>query len=274
MKNLIKKLIREQVSKEDIKKVYMNSVYKSLFDLYGKDPETWGDVGVRGKNKKGGIINIYSINELIAKKEKKFFTIDGGDWSILNYFDTNPKVTQYIIKLYTQDTGKNIETIEELNDFGSWILETGKRLFTPGPILNQLIDLNFKSLSKGIRNEKKAYDLIKNYFSKNTELQIGEPNKPGSTSDRHGVDFTFKNLETGRVYKFQAKPFSGFRKTPDDKYIISSYNVQNIKQNPVDYFIFTTDEVVGTYVFKNKVDEYEINGDDVIFNYPPIGTLE
>jgi hypothetical protein len=38
---------------------------------------------------------------------------EGGDWSILNYFDTNPQVRKIIVlELYEKETGKVLDNTE------------------------------------------------------------------------------------------------------------------------------------------------------------------
>lgn len=271
MKNLIKMIIKEELGL-----TYLKAVNNSLKNLYGNNSQTWGGVGERGSYKKGGVINLHTLNDLISKKENiTDYEIDGGDWSILNYFNTNPKVRQYILDLFQKETGEDYGTLDGEEKLSNWIFDNRDRLFKDGPILKDLVDINFNSIYRGMSNEKKAYNTVKKLFQDNPDLEIGKTNLPGSSSDIKGVDFVVIDKKKNKTFSFQAKPFTSLQQTKSNKYVVTSYNILNLDKKPVDYFIFTTEGVVGIHVFKNIPGEYEIlDNKTVVFNYPPIKSLE
>ena len=199
---------------------------------------------------------------------------DGGEWSILNYFDTNPGVRESIMKMYR----KPINSMEELNEFCKWVYENRVELFTDGPKLKKFVKLNFGSFHNGFLNEDKAYKYISDLISSNNNLSMSKINLPGSTLDRSGVDFAvtnktkIKDKDRGES-KFQAKPLDGLS-NDGSVYTINSWNVSGVEKKPVKYFIFTSHKKEGVVIFKNNKGEVKSTSKTVVFNYPPISPEE
>lgn len=165
--------------------------------------------------------------------------VNGQVWSILNFFDTNPKVIKQLLNWYYDTDPQQVS----LDDFKSWIVENQNDLFD-GIKLKVLVNLNFESYNKGTETENYAINHLIN------KLNVS-PDKiqqfcAGTGRDRkQGVDFiTIKN---GVESTFQVKPLSGI-KTDESSFIISTYKMKNYSKK-VQYLIFANKQVF--YIFEN-----------------------
>ena len=165
--------------------------------------------------------------------------VNGQVWSILNFFDTNPKVIKQLLNWYYDTDPQQVS----LDDFKSWIVENQNDLFD-GIKLKVLVNLNFESYNKGTETENYAINHLIN------KLNVS-PDKiqqfcAGTGRDRNqGVDFiTIKN---GVESTFQVKPLSGI-KTDESSFIISTYKMKNYSKK-VQYLIFANKQVF--YIFEN-----------------------
>jgi hypothetical protein len=244
---------------------YKQIIFDSLKDIYGSNPKTWLNDGKRGPEGRGGVINIYTINDYLLSKNLITNSGEGGEWSILNYFDTNPSVREKIMKMYR----KPINSKEDLNEWCNWIYENRIKLFTKGPELEQFVKLNFGSFHNGFLNEDKAYKYVSNLISSNKNLSISNINLPGSSLDRSGIDFTVKNKIKRSESNFQAKPF-GTLSNNGSVYTITSYNVRNVEKKPVKYLIFASSNKDEVVIFENNKGQIQSTFNSVEFNYPPI----
>ena len=43
----------------------------------------------------------------VQQKRSNDYEEEGGDWSIINYFDTNPQVRKYLVNKYVEESSKN-----------------------------------------------------------------------------------------------------------------------------------------------------------------------
>jgi hypothetical protein len=165
--------------------------------------------------------------------------VNGQVWSILNFFDTNPKVIKQLLNWYYDTDPQQVS----LDNFKSWIVENQNDLFD-GIKLKVLVNLNFESYNKGTETENYAINHLIN------KLNVS-PDKiqqfcAGTGRDRkQGVDFiTIKN---GVESTFQVKPLSGI-KTDESSFIISTYKMKNYSKK-VQYLIFANKQ--DFYIFEN-----------------------
>lgn len=270
--------VTSTIGPDIIKSKFQEVVFKSLKDIYGSDSNTWLNDKTRGPSGLGGVINIYTTGDFLLGKKLIDTNGDGGEWSILNYFDTNPGVRESIMRMYEKETGISINSMEELNEFCNWVYEKRVELFTDGPKLNKFVKLNFGSFHNGFLNEDKAYKYVSNLISIDNNLSMSIINLPGSSLDRSGVDFSVTNKtkikdKDGGVSKFQAKPLNGLSNV-GNVYTIDSWNVSGVEKKPVKYFIFTSHYKEGVFIFKNIKGEVKSESKTVVFNYPPISPEE
>ncbi len=250
-------------------KKFKEKVYFILKDLYKSN---WDDDKSRGPGVLGGgVVGVYTVYDLLNKKGLTDYDPEGGDWSILNYFDTNPKVRSYIVKLYEKETGNIMNNTEVLDDFISWMSKNRYKIFKSGNILDDLIDINTQSLYNGELNERKAYDYITILLKNLPNWVLKGRSVPGSKTDREGVDFIMVNKTNNKEAKFQVKPFNDYQKLPNGHHKIKSYNITGLDKKPVDYFIFASDSQDDIYIFKNTQGKYVIlDKDTVQFEEPPV----
>ena len=246
---------------------FKEKVYFILKDLYKNNWD--GDKG-RGPQGGGGVVGVHTVYDLLNKKGLTDYDPEGGDWSILNYFDTNPQVRRYIVGLYEKETGNVVDNTKILDEFIKWMSRNRNKIFKDGPTLDTLIQKNIESLYQGELNERKAYDYLTKVLEKIPGWKLKGRAVPGSKADREGVDFVMEQEGTGSLAKFQVKPLKDFEKV-GKFYKVVSYNIRNLDKKPVDYFVFASHEKEDVYIFKNKVDKYTIlDNDTVQFEEPPI----
>jgi len=249
-------------------KKFKEKVYFILKDLYKSN---WDSDRSRGPGGGGGVVNVHTVYDLLNKKGLTDYDPEGGDWSILNYFDTNPQVRKTIVGLYEKETGNIMDNTKVLDDFIKWMSKNRNKIFKNGPILDDLIEKNIESLYQGELNERKAYDYLTTRLEKLPNWELKGRSVPGSKTDRNGVDFIMINNKNNKEAKFQVKPLSEIKKLPNGNYKIISYNIGGLDKKPVDYFVFASEGKDEIYIFKNTKDKYTIlNKDTIQFEEPPI----
>lgn len=279
-----------KLSVSEINQRFKDIVNKAIRDVYSTELSYWEENKGRGPSGKGGVVNKFTVGEILKKLE---MDIEGGDWSIMNYFDTNPMVRTELFKNY----GKKIETENDLEEFANWVDMNKQNLFISGDTLDRLVELNTNSFLNGVKNEKKAYDFVSKQLPPN--FTIGSLNFPGSPKDRSGVDFSV--FDKGReVETYQAKPFKDYlvyTSFTDSRYSscyleiagdtvnvyrVYSYNISNLYRltpKKVTNFIFAShSNKQGVIIFENKPGCFNIGTDDsktkkgeyIDFYYPPI----
>jgi hypothetical protein len=245
---------------------FKEKVYFILKDLYKSN---WDSDRSRGPGGGGGVVNIHTVFDLLQKKGLTDYDPEGGDWSILNYFDTNPQVRKTIVGLYEKETGKIMSNTNVMEEFIKWMSRNRNKIFKDGPILKDLIEKNVESLYQGELNERKAYDFLTNVLKNIKGWTLQGRSVPGSKNDRDGVDFVMVN-ENGDKAKFQVKPLGNFEKIKNG-YKVESYNIKNLDKKPVDYFVFASSDKNDVYVFKKTEGKYTILDDKTIqFENDPI----
>lgn len=255
------------LNSDEFTKSFKEKVYFILKDLYKSN---WDSDKSRGPSGGGGVVNVYTVYDLLQKKGLTDYDPEGGDWSILNYFDTNPQVRKTIVGLYEKETGNIMDNTKVMKDFIKWMSKNRYRIFKKGPILDNLIEKNVESLYQGELNERKAYDYLTKVLENIPGWKLKGRAVPGSKADRNGVDFVMEKEGTGSLAKFQVKPLDSFEKIRNG-YKVKSYNVKNLDKKPVDYFVFASHENPEVVIFKNSEGKYTILDDKTIqFENDPI----
>lgn len=254
------------INSDEFTKRFKEKVYFILKDLYKSN---WDSDRSRGPGGGGGVINVHTVFDLLQKKGLNDYDPEGGEWSILNYFDTNPQVRKTIVGLYEKETGDIMSNTNVMEEFIKWMSRNRNKIFKDGPILNDLIQKNVESLYQGELNERKAYDFLTNVLKNIKGWKLKGRSVPGSKNDRDGVDFVMVN-ENNDEAKFQVKPLDTFEKIKNG-YKITSYNIKSLDKKPVNYFVFASHEKPEVYVFKNTEGKYTILDDKTIqFEEAPI----
>jgi hypothetical protein len=102
------------------------TILDSIKSVY---PSNWGKIDEEGCKTGEGLLDIETVGV-------------GQRWSIMNYFDTNPKVIYILTNEFLND--HNNFTI---NDFKNWIRRESKKLFGENSdVLKQMVSVNKKSL--------------------------------------------------------------------------------------------------------------------------------
>jgi hypothetical protein len=248
-------------------KKFKEKVYFILKDLYKSN---WDSDKSRGPGGGGGVVNVHTVYDLLQKKGLTDYDPEGGDWSILNYFDTNPQVRKTIVGIYEKETGNILDNTEVMEDFIKWMSKNRYKIFKDGTILNELIQKNIESLYRGELNERKAYDYLSEILKNLEGWKLRGRSVPGSKTDRNGVDFVMINEKTKKEAKFQVKPLDKVERVRDF-YKIKSYNIKGLEKKPVDYFIFASDDKNDVFIFRNTKGKYAVlDNNTVQFEEPPI----
>ena len=252
---------------DEFTKKFKEKIYFILKDLYKSN---WDSDRSRGPGGGGGVVNIHTVYDLLKKKGLDDYDPEGGDWSILNYFDTNPQVRKTIISLYENETKNVINNEDTMNDFIKWMSINRNKLFKNGPILDKLIKQNTESLYRGELNERHAYEYLIKILKNLKGWKLKGRSVPGSKLDRKGIDFVMEKEGTNNTAKFQVKPFSSLERD-GIQYKITSYNIKNLDKKPVDYFVFASSGNDNIYIFRNEMNKYKILDNDTIqFEEAPI----
>ena len=256
------------IESPEFTKPFKEKVFFILKDIYGNT--NWSNEKGRGTIGRGGFVNIYTVYDLMKEKGLDDYEQEGGDWSIINYFDTNPQVRKYLVNLWEKETSNSLTNEESVKDFILWMSRNRNKIFKEGPILKDLVELNATSLMKGEMNERKAHDFLSKVVEKLPDWELSKRYLPGSTSDRSGIDIIMTNEKKEKSAKFQVKPLTSVQETKDG-YLVTTYNVIGLDKKPVDYFVFASYDVDDVYVFKNIEGKYEIlSKTEVLFKNKPI----
>ena len=255
------------INSDEFTKKFKEKVYFILKDLYRSN---WDSDRSRGPGGGGGVVNVHTVYDLLNKKGLNDYDLEGGDWSILNYFDTNPQVRKTIVSLYENETKNVIENEDTINDFITWMSRNRNKLFKNGPILDKLIKQNVESLYQGELNERHAYEYLTKILKTLKGWKLRGRSVPGSKLDRKGIDFVMEKEGTNNTAKFQVKPLSSLERDRI-QYKITSYNIKNLDKKPVDYFVFASSGNNNIYIFRNEMNKYKILDNDTIqFEEAPI----
>ena len=193
-----------------------------------------------------------------------------SNWSILNYFNTNSKVIQYVLKLFIEDTGYTLSDFSEefsktQKYFLDWVRDNQDDIFGPESVhLDNMEKINLTSLSSGIEREQVAVGILLKLHS------VGEEGIteycPGSIEDtKYGRDLKI-NSEPPIYY--QIKPLNGDVKETENGYAVPTHSMKKYP-NTVDRLLF-----VGKgnryAIFENNNYVVSAKGDLVTFKKGPI----
>ena len=170
------------INSDDFIVKFKEKVYFILKDLYKNN---WDSDKSRGPQGGGGVVGVHTVYDLLNKKGLTDYDPQGGDWSILNYFDTNPQVRRYIVWLYEKETGNVVDNTKILDEFIKWMSRNRNKIFKDGPILNKLIEKNIESLYQGELNERKAYDYLTKVLDNIPGWKLKGRAVTGSNADRN-----------------------------------------------------------------------------------------
>ena len=106
------------INSDEFTKRFKEKVYFILKDLYKSN---WDSDISRGPGGGGGVINVHTVFDLLQKKGLNDYDPEGGEWSILNYFDTNPQVRKTIVGLYEKETGDIMSNTNVMEEFIKWM---------------------------------------------------------------------------------------------------------------------------------------------------------
>lgn len=211
-----------------------------------------------------GVINFKGIN---YGRDNKLVS----NWSVLNYFDTNSGVIEYLLEKFMESTeGKQVGQVTDLNfdttvnKFVKWLYTNKDSLFNPkSKVLDDLEEINLRTINIGIQNEQMAIPVL--FKLHNIDDSGITQYCPGSKQDTlFGRDF---KINTEENLYYQIKPLKGLVKVEGDNYIIRTSNFKKYG-NTVQRLMFISDN--NYYVFNNG--NYTINnyGDVVTFTEKPI----
>jgi len=197
-----------------------------------------------------------------------------SDWSILNYFDTNSEIISKLLEIYSTKTNISLEGKKDnFEDFKvkflSWLVNNGEEILGPQSIyLDELEELNWSTLKRGIVNEQNAINVLKQIHN------IGEGGLteycPGSIQDtRYGRDL---RVNDENLY-YQIKPLNGNVKdstVEGFKYAVPTNSMKKYNPNYVDRLMFINDNGSKYVIFENKDYEVTSKGGLILFKNEPL----
>jgi superoxide dismutase, Fe-Mn family len=180
-----------------------------------------------------------------------------GEWSVVNWFDANTRISDKILEFYEKYNSNNY-------DLKTWFDVMGKTLFgDEGKFTNSLVNIILNpqtqggTLNRGIEREKIAVDI---FNSKYKDLQINQF-CDGDTRDKYNGQDMF--VTKGGVSKYvQVKPTVDLYESKDKNgnliYIFKSKN----KYNPNNIQIFAFIDNKDNYIFFDfdKVEVKDMGG--------------
>lgn len=180
-----------------------------------------------------GVRNIHTIGEKAGTDES---------WSVVNFFDTKREVQNKINQKWKKEGN---------GDFVYWLSDIFKN---NEQFINELIDIQWRSISNGYKNELKVSEKLSNKLGGNSQFF-----PPGSKMDRYkGIDM----IINGESY--QIKPSSSVIEQ-DGTYIVNTYGMSNrYKEKDIDYIAYGNDNG-DIYVFPNK--NYDVKGHTQVEHY-------
>jgi hypothetical protein len=197
-----------------------------------------------------------------------------SDWSILNYFDTNSEIISKLLEIYSTKTKTSLEGKKDnFEDFKvmflNWLVVNGEEILGPQSIyLDDLEELNWSTLKRGITNEQNAINVLKQIHN----IEEGGLTEycPGSIQDtRYGRDL---KVNSENLY-YQIKPLNGNVKdstVEGFKYAVPTNSMKKYNPNYVDRLMFINDNGSKYVIFENKDYEVTSKGGLVLFKNEPL----
>ena len=197
-----------------------------------------------------------------------------SDWSILNYFDTNSEIISKLLEIYSTKTKTSLEGKKDnFEDFKvkflNWLVVNGEEILGPESVyLDDLEELNWSTLKRGIANEQNAINVLKQIHN------IGEGGLteycPGSIQDTiYGRDL---KVNDENLY-YQIKPLNGNVKESTIegfKYAVPTNSMKKYNPNYVNRLMFINDNGSKYVIFENKDYEVTSKGGLVLFKNEPL----
>ena len=157
------------INSDEFTKRFKEKVYFILKDLYKSN---WSSDRSRGPGGGGGVVGVHTVYDLLKEKGLTDYDPEGGDWSILNYFDTKywlPEESNFKL-----DRSTMLNSVEGRVPFQD--IDLLKNIY---PILynekfslfydKKIIRNNFKNIPSFILNRKKhGWFSPDNYYLKNS----------------------------------------------------------------------------------------------------------
>jgi len=197
-----------------------------------------------------------------------------SDWSILNYFDTNSEVISKLLEIYANKTKTSLEGKEKnFEDFKvmflNWLIANGEEILGPESIyLDNLEELNWSTLKRGIINEQNAINVLRQIHN----IEEGGLTEycPGSIQDtRYGRDLKVNSED---LY-YQIKPLNGYVKSSTIegfKYAVPTSSMKKYNPNYVDRLMFINDNGSKYVIFENNDYEVVSKSGLVLFKNEPL----
>jgi len=197
-----------------------------------------------------------------------------SDWSILNYFDTNSEIISKLLEIYSTKTKTSLEGKKDnFEDFKvkflNWLVVNGNEILGPESVyLDDLEELNWSTLKRGITNEQNAINVLKQIHN----IQEGGLTEycPGSIQDtRYGRDL---KVNSENLY-YQIKPLNGNVKDSmieGFNYAVPTNSMKKYNPNYVDRLMFINDNGSKYVIFENKDYEVVSKGGLVLFKNEPL----
>jgi hypothetical protein len=197
-----------------------------------------------------------------------------SDWSILNYFDTNSEIISKLLEIYATKTKTSLEgkknNFEDFKvKFLNWLVVNGEEILGPESVyLDDLEELNWSTLKRGITNEQNAINVLKQIHN----IEEGGLTEycPGSIQDtRYGRDLKVN----GENLYYQIKPLNGNVKDSTIegfKYAVPTNSMKKYNPNYVDRLMFINDNGSKYVIFENKDYEVVNKGGLTVFKNEPL----
>jgi hypothetical protein len=218
-------------------------------------PNNWGKITDESCTTGEGLLDIEPV-------------ADGQRWSIMNYFDTNPKVVKLLTEEYLDD---NVNFT--INDFKMWLRRNAQKLFGENSgLLRQMIELNRNSFKSGVKTEGYAVQHLIDKYDIPSDDIIQYCN--GSIEDRvnsRDIKFTIN----GKSYYIQVKPLQSINKI-DDYYEVytsgMSDKYKKYNQKTVDYIGYANKD--NLILFPNSYYSTQDKGKKTLHYKQPIEVLK
>ena len=284
MKNLIKKIIKEELQNEEVEVVNVTNNFDWAKDLkYWGKTSGWRKGAIQTINK--SLRDVYSNKwEQPTKKHMSGGGVVGYEvakgstfgWSILNFFNAHRDVRNELINEFAKYGDESPHQVFKftIKDFLEWIWNERQYLFGEGGgVVKRLAALNHRTWNRGAKNEGDAVDYLTTLYGPSWGADWS--GEPGMFSDAiTGVDITMINKTTGLEHGYQAKPYINMEIKDNegvDEWWVQSRGLYKYNPKTVHFYIFNTSGKDGMVIFKNEGNE-SINQDGkeyMVFTTPP-----
>ena len=245
------KIVEAFQKKSDPIAEHIRNILKKLYS-----PDNWGKISDPDNNCETnyGVINVYPH-------------LEGSDnWSILNRFDTNTKVRERLQQIFQQEEPN---TEMSTKNFMDWLSYNDEKLFK-GEYTQELVDINKKTIDKGIENENIAIQILRNFFGENAKIVRFCSGDVRDT--KKGMDISVES--GGKKFIVQVKPFTKAKSMVDmdgDTFfeVDSYFDPTKYSEKNVQVFLFINSETNKHIAFANKKNKIKkLSGKKIRFDEP------